>query len=228
MLRGTRIIEGGDASFFNNLIDGLSKSAISMGYECVIFPSIWEQSTFVEKAGEEIIDQMWAFKDKGDREVTLIPEVTAIVQHMWREHWSKISSSKKIFYVNRCYRYEKPQEGRYREFTQFGIEILGQPKEFYGSAKNAREEIMAFAADVFNSFKFWGLDIDFVFNDNVKRGLHYYVNNGFEVEAPWLGAQKQVAGGGEYPEGVGMAIGVDRLILALKKCEDRRGIKVVK
>lgn len=49
---------------------------------------------------------------------------------------------------------------------------------------------------------------------NVQRGLSYYVGDGFEAEASWLGAQKQVAGGGSYTEGVGWAIGLDRLDLA--------------
>jgi histidyl-tRNA synthetase len=49
----------------------------------------------------------------------------------------------------------------------------------------------------------------------VKRGLTYYVEDGFEVERGRLGAQKQVAGGGRYTEGVGWAIGLERLLLAL-------------
>jgi histidyl-tRNA synthetase len=49
----------------------------------------------------------------------------------------------------------------------------------------------------------------------VKRGLTYYVEDGFEVECDQLGAQKQIAGGGRYPEGIDWAIGLDRLLLAL-------------
>ena len=54
---------------------------------------------------------------------------------------------------------------------------------------------------------------DFKFNDSVKRGLNYYVENGFEVEVEKLGAQKQVAGGGRYDGGIGYALGLDRLVL---------------
>lgn len=51
----------------------------------------------------------------------------------------------------------------------------------------------------------------------MKRGLTYYVDDGFEAECEKLGAQKQIAGGGRYAEGIGWAIGVDRLLLATKQ-----------
>jgi histidyl-tRNA synthetase len=51
-------------------------------------------------------------------------------------------------------------------------------------------------------------------NDGVRRGIGYYTGDGFEAECASLGAQRQVAGGGRYAEGVGWAVGVDRLLLA--------------
>ena len=48
---------------------------------------------------------------------------------------------------------------------------------------------------------------------SVKRGLDYYTDNGFEIRCPQLGAQQQVCGGGAYKEGIGFAIGFDRLML---------------
>jgi histidyl-tRNA synthetase len=63
------------------------------------------------------------------------------------------------------------------------------------------------------------LGIKFEFCDNVKRGLAYYVEGGFEALCPRLGAQKQIAGGGRYAEGVGWAIGLDRLLLAMSGTE---------
>ena len=50
-------------------------------------------------------------------------------------------------------------------------------------------------------------------NESVKRGLQYYVEDGFEISCPQLGAQKQVCGGGTYKQGIGFAIGFDRLML---------------
>lgn len=48
----------------------------------------------------------------------------------------------------------------------------------------------------------------------VQRGLSYYTQGGFEISVPALGAQKQVVGGGSYKQGIGFAIGFDRLMLA--------------
>jgi histidyl-tRNA synthetase len=53
------------------------------GYEEVILPNLWEQSTFTAKAGPEILGQMYTFKDKGDRDICLIPEATAIIQEQF-------------------------------------------------------------------------------------------------------------------------------------------------
>jgi histidyl-tRNA synthetase len=178
-------------------------SFIEAGFDEVILPAIWEQQTFIDKAGSEIVNQMWSFQDKGDRPVCLIPEVTGLVQELWRERWSKRSKQKRIFYVSRCYRYERPQAGRYREFTQFGVEILGD-------VTNASVEASALLRACLERLR-----VDCVFNSSVKRGLTYYVEDGFEVECSSLGAQKQIAGGGRYAEGAGWAIGVDRLLLAM-------------
>jgi histidyl-tRNA synthetase len=160
--------------------------------------------TFVDKAGPEIINQMYSFKDKGDRDICLIPECTALIQKMWNDEWVyKMKHPFKIFYIQRCYRYEKPQAGRYREFTQAGVEILG--------SKAAKEDAISSLKEIL-----WQFDIPYKFSDAVKRGLSYYVEDGFEAEVEYLGAQKQVAGGGRYKEGIGWAIGVDRLMLAIQ------------
>lgn len=176
---------------------------IDADYEEVILPALWEQQTFIDKAGPEIVNQMWAFSDKGGRDVCLIPEVTGLVQELWRDTWSKTQKSKRIFYTSRCYRYERPQAGRYREFTQFGVELLGD-------APDGRNEVVEILRSCLSKFE----DLEFDLNDAVKRGLTYYVEDGFEVECSKLGAQKQIAGGGRYAEGIGWAIGVDRLLLA--------------
>jgi histidyl-tRNA synthetase len=176
---------------------------IEAGFDEVILPALWGQQTFIDKAGPEIVNQMWSFEDKGGRPVCLIPEVTGLVQEIWRESWAKKCASKRIFYVSRCYRYERPQAGRYREFTQFGIEILG-------NVENGADEASGLLRNCLDK-----LGLDYTFNDSVKRGLTYYVEDGFEVECSALGAQKQIAGGGRYAEGVGWAIGIDRLLLAL-------------
>jgi len=183
---------------------------INAGFNEIIIPSIWDFETFSKKTGEELKKQMWVFNNNDKKECCLIPEVTGILQEQFRNNWFFEYKKKplKLFYVNRCYRYEKPQKGRYREFTQLGIEILGgRDRDLY--TKESKELLIS----ILNEFK----DLEYDYNDTVTRGLGYYLEDGFEVECQNLGAQKQIAGGGKYEEGVGWAIGIDRLILALQK-----------
>jgi histidyl-tRNA synthetase len=169
-------------------------------------PALWEQQTFVDKGGPEIVAQMYAFNDRKQRPICLVPEVTGMVQEAWRNDWSKRrQGARRLFYVARCYRYERPQRGRYREFTQVGVELLN------GRAPDDRQEVEQLLRQVLDA-----TGVAYAFDDNVTRGLGYYVEQGFEARSAQLGAQRQIAGGGRYAEGVGWAIGLDRLLLALE------------
>lgn len=204
MLRGTRIIEFEEAQEFVNVIDTLRTIMGKSGIREMIFPSLWEASTFDEKLGREKETQIWRFEDRKARKCCLVPEVTGLAQQLWREKWmNSMPDPFRFFYVQRCYRYERPQMGRYREFTQFGIEIMSRrPGDYATEARDLLQECFA------------SLDVRSEFHPLVRRGISYYVDDGFEVTCPDLGAQKQVAGGGTYAEGVGWAIGVDRVVLA--------------
>jgi len=184
---------------------------INNGFDEIIIPSIWESNTFVEKAGgSEILEQMFNFNDKNNRGICLVPEITGVIQELFRSNFFKTNSNpyytKKLFYISRCYRYEKPQLGRQREFTQLGVEIVTTEKDkiplFKKECINILKEILNKKNTKYN------------FENAVKRGLTYYIEDGFEVECNNLGSQKQIAGGGTYKEGVGFAIGLERWILA--------------
>lgn len=204
MVRGTRILCGDEARQYSRATDALRKYLASLGLDEVILPALWGQDTFVEKAGPEIIGQMYAFNDKKDRPICLIPEATAIIQEMWKSGWRPQGPDRaRLFYVARCYRYERPQAGRYREFTQVGVELLGGPAP---EDKAEAVSIMRSCLDL--------LGVRYEVAESVKRGLDYYTEDGFEASAPALGAQKQVAGGGRYDCGVGFAIGLERALLA--------------
>ncbi|KPX07492.1 ATP phosphoribosyltransferase regulatory subunit [Pseudomonas syringae pv. coryli] len=178
---------------------------IEAGAEEAIVPALWGQDTFIEKAGgSEIIGQMWAFEDKAGRACCLIPEATALFQER-SEALLEGRREALFFYVARCYRYERPQAGRYREFTQLGLEILSP------SPQQALLRNQAICTGFLDS-----LGLDYELNTAVKRGLSYYLEgNGFEVRCSRLGAQQQVVGGGAYREGAGFGIGLERLVLAL-------------
>lgn len=147
---------------------------------------------------------MWTVQGRGDRDSVLIPEATAILQDLYDRSWSKDRPKPvRVMYLTRCFRYERPQRGRYREFTQLGIEILGPDPASYED--EARRTLRA-CLDA--------TGVPYEWSGDAVRGLSYYTRGGFEAACPTLGAQKQVAGGGTYAQGCGWAIGIDRLTLA--------------
>ena len=74
-----------------------------------------------------VTKEMYTFLDKGNRSITLRPELTAGVVRAYIENGlsSKMTSPVKLWYTGKMYRYEKMQKGRYREFSQFGVEMFG-------------------------------------------------------------------------------------------------------
>lgn len=103
---------------------------------------VFEHTELFERGVGETTDvvgkEMYTFLDKGDRSITLRPEGTASAARAYIEHGLfNDPQPVKVFYMIKCYRYEKPQAGRYREFGQFGVEV-------YGSGQpSADAEIMA-------------------------------------------------------------------------------------
>lgn len=179
----------------------MSQLAEAAGFSEIIIPSLEPAEVYVEKAGAEILGQMYVFDDKKGRKLCLRPEGTATIQLVADKHYKR-NKDVKLWYFERCWRYERPQEGRYREFFQFGIEVINP------SSSNITRELIDLATAMVslqtNEFEVF---------DSVKRGLSYYVEEGFEITVPSLGAQKQVVGGGRYAQGIGFAIGFDRLML---------------
>lgn len=147
---------------------------------------------------------MWAFPDKKGRACCLIPEATALFQERCSVLLGR-QRERMLFYIARCYRYERPQAGRYREFSQLGFEYLCPDPE--SAIKRSREVAIGFFAS---------LGIRHEIDDSARRGLSYYLNGrGFEMRCTELGAQQQVVGGGAYREGAGFGIGAERLLLAM-------------
>ena len=195
---------GDEARKFAATCDILRVMANRGGYEEVVLPSLVEQEVFVNKAGTDILEKMYTFKDKGDRDICLMPEATALIQREFKEHWDMERSKPiKAFYIARCWRYDNPQKGRYREFTQFGVEILGAHSDEY------QNDLIRLTEEIMTEFS-----VNYMVKESVKRGLTYYVEEGFEVECPALGAQRQIVGGGRYDCGIGFALGIERLLMA--------------
>jgi len=202
--RGTRIITGEESKDRRYFLNRLISIAESNGFEEIQLPTIEPSEIYINKAGKEITNQMYIFPDKKGRNLCLRPEVTATIQLIGKRYWDK--KEKKLWYFERCYRYEKPQAGRYREFYQFGCEIIN-PKD-----KFIKEFLIDLSREMIDN-----RTSNYIISHSVKRGLDYYIEEGFEIICPELGSQKQVCGGGRYSNGIGFAIGFDRLMLCKPK-----------
>jgi len=290
---------------------------LSFGYGEIQTPTFENIELFTAKSGESILNEIYNFTDKGGRELALRPELTAPVIRCYVERLQMEAKPLKLFYFGNCYRYDRPQKGRYREFQQAGCELIGvdTPEamaELLALAftilkniglKNVRinignlsivsalfkklhlskddqkillplidkalfddlsvslrdcnvpeddaetfisllqtsdvNKIRSFIADdadsiqelscmetilglLQNAFHITAYDIKL----SIVRGLDYYKGLVFEIDAPVLGAEKQLCGGGSYElvslfggtevPTSGFAIGFDRTILALE------------
>jgi histidyl-tRNA synthetase len=99
--------------------------ARTWGYREVSTPTFEELELFTIRSGEGIIGEMYVFEDKGGRSLALRPELTAPVLRMFVNEGRSLTKPVKWCYFADCYRYERPQKGRYRQFWQFGVELIG-------------------------------------------------------------------------------------------------------
>lgn len=290
----------------------LRHTAKTFGFREIATPIFEESELFILRSGPNVLNELYAFKDKGDREIALRPEMTAPAIRMFVNEMSNDPKPIKIFYFGQCFRYERPQSGRYREFFQFGAELIGNAnaytdaeviamassmiealglkeykirighigvlrqkiaeagvpaermaevlqkldKKLYDEARPLMQEMgvsesvidsifdltetvgdssvlskvpgeagdhLRQIVEILNAMGIKDLEIDL----GVVRGLDYYTGMVFEAEAPSLGAEKQICGGGSYTLSelfggekvfsTGFAIGFDRILLAMEK-----------
>lgn len=319
--RGTRDF-GPEEMGRRRYIEGIMrKTAETFGYREIMTPTFEHSELYTERSGEAIRNEMYTFKDKSDRELALRPELTMPAIRFYANELTHMSKPIKIYYSTNCFRYERPQSGRFREFWQFGAETIG------GGEYEADAEIIALAVECIRNsglkdfktrighlgvlralLKDMGVDkgnqskcmqlidkgeLNELYNilesiaqseekiDKIKaildlekpntipsktrdiitgceeaikaietlekilthlkglgvgkytidlgiaRGLDYYTGMVFEIDVPFLGAEKQVCGGGAYElatlfdakptNSTGFAIGFDRVMMALEK-----------
>ena len=313
--RGTRDFLPEDMDKRIHLEDKIKKSFEKYGFRQIETPIFENLELFTAKSGEGIIGELYDFEDKSGRKLSLRPELTAPVIRSYVEKLQMEPKPIKLFYFGNCYRYDRPQKGRYREFKQAGCEIIGTDKpeaisELISLAYNILREsgLKNFILNIGNldllSYFFKELnlsndqikdilplidksdfeilfetllgfniskdqinrfieilrsdksgeildliksnELEFIKNNfeetlkllknnykipynfklGIVRGLDYYKGTVFEIEAPSLGAEKQICGGGSYElihifEGKdtptsGFALGFDRILLVLE------------
>lgn len=315
--RGTKDFTPGEMQKRRYVEEVMRSTFETFGYREIQTPTFETLELFTAKSGETIIEELYSFNDKGGRELTLRPELTAPVIRFYVDKLQMEPKPLKLFYFGNCYRYDRPQKGRYREFKQAGCEIIGtDTPEAYAEliamaykildnvgVKNLELNIgnlnilssifnrfnlskdqqkyltplidKSLFEDVFDALRDFGIknedasalteilqtcDIkkienlikdddaakkelaelkkiigllkesfgikNFQIKISIVRGLDYYKGAVFEIEAPSLGAEKQLCGGGAYElislfggketPTAGFAIGFDRTILALE------------
>ena len=315
--RGTRDFTPEEMEKRRYIERNMTSTFLSFGYGEIQTPTFENIELFTSKSGEAILNEIYNFTDKGGRELALRPELTAPVIRCYIERLQMEPKPLKLFYFGNCYRYDRPQKGRYREFRQAGCEIIGVDtteaiaellalafsilknvglknvrinignltiismifkrlnllkddqkrllplidksqfddlkvslRDCGVSEKDAEQficvlqtsevnEIRSFIADdpdaikelsimetviglLKNAFHIAEYDIKL----SIVRGLDYYKGLVFEIDAPVLGAEKQLCGGGSYElvslfggtevPTAGFAVGFDRTILALE------------
>ena len=123
------------------------------GFSRVQTPVFESLDLFTAKSGPGVIGQLYAFQDKGERELTLRPELTAPVMRMVAEEMRQDTKPLRLSYYGQCYRYEEFKTGRYREFFQYGIELIG------ASGPLAEAEVLATAVNMLHASGLQGWEI---------------------------------------------------------------------
>ena len=125
--RGTRDFLPEEMAKRRSIEDAMRGTALGFGYGEVRTPTFEHTDLFVARSGPAIVDEMYVFTDKGGRSMSLRPELTAAVMRLYADKLTHAPKPVRVFYTGSCFRYERPQKGRYREFYQFGAELIGSP-----------------------------------------------------------------------------------------------------
>jgi histidyl-tRNA synthetase len=150
-LKGFRDFYPGEMSARRAVTDSMEATARRYGFREVGTPALERTQMYVDKSGEEIVDELYTFTDQGGRDVALTPELTPTVARMVVAKGQELSKPIKWFSTRPFWRYEEPQQGRFREFYQTNVDIFGSAEP------EADAEILAYAADAMTDL---GLEVD--------------------------------------------------------------------
>ncbi|MBW4487551.1 MAG: histidine--tRNA ligase [Trichocoleus desertorum ATA4-8-CV12] len=145
-LRGTRDILPDEVKYWQQ-IESAARTILSRAAYQEIRTPIFEQTELFERGIGEATDvvgkEMYTFKDRGDRSMTLRPEGTAGTVRSFIEHSLHAQGGvQRLWYTGPMFRYERPQAGRQRQFHQIGVEVLGS------ADPRADAEVIAIATDI--------------------------------------------------------------------------------
>ncbi|MFD1585955.1 histidine--tRNA ligase [Halorientalis brevis] len=165
-LKGFRDFYPDEMGARREVIDQLEATARQYGFREIGTPALERTQMYVDKSGEEIVEELYAFEDKGGRDVAMTPELTPTVARMVVAKQQELSKPIKWVSTRPFWRYEQVQQGRFREFYQTNVDIFGS------SEPEADAEILAFAADALTSLGLTGEEFEFrVSHRDILGGL---------------------------------------------------------
>ena len=127
-VRGTRDLIGEDQRRHQHVVDTARRIAATYGFDEWATPILEDTRVFSRSLGETsdvVMKEMYSFEDRGGDSVTLRPEATAGVCRALVSNGLTQSLPQKVFCAGPMFRYERPQKGRYRQFHQIDVELIG-------------------------------------------------------------------------------------------------------
>lgn len=208
--KGVRDFYPEDMKIQNYIFDTWKKVAEKAGFVEYSASLLEPTELYTEKSGEEIVkEQTFTFIDRGDRSVTLRPEMTPTLARMVAGKRRELSYPLRWFSIPNLFRYERPQRGRKREHWQLNADLLGIP------SIEAEKEVIKLACEILIEFgakkddfevrvnncdpkQFEDLGYNIVFDESLARGQTYYTGPVFEVFDKNTENPRALAGGGRY------------------------------
>ncbi len=145
-LPGFRDFYPDDCAFRNAIFSKWREVAHRYGFVEYDGPPLEPLDLFTKKSGQEIVTQLYNFKDKGDREVALRPEMTPTLARLVTARHKDFKKPLKWFSIPQVFRYERQQKGRLREHYQFNCDIIGE------AGLEADIELIALVIDTLRAF----------------------------------------------------------------------------
>src|SRR5438094_2378180 len=142
-----------ELAFRNSIFATWREVARRYGFQEYDGPPLEPLELYTEKSGEEIVQQLYAFEDKGGRKVALRPEMTPTLARMVGARAQALKKPIRWFSIPRLFRYERQQRGRLREHFQLNMDIIGEASPL------ADAELIAAAIDIMRAFGFKAADV---------------------------------------------------------------------
>jgi histidyl-tRNA synthetase len=145
-LPGFRDFYPADLALRSHIFSTWRTVASRYGFEEYDGPPLEPLDLYTTKSGEEIVGQLYSFRDKGDRDVALRPEMTPTLARMVAARAGELRKPIRWFSIPQLFRYERQQRGRLREHFQLNCDLIGEATPL------ADAEIIALAIDVMRAF----------------------------------------------------------------------------